>query len=461
MEGEMKRITTMPGSRRVIVVVGLSFAMVLIAIVAFSGDSTTDATIAAGATTTVAATEAQGSPTHSSDGTETTTGDSIVTSEATEAEPASQDTMTTVDESSSTTEGAIPDDTTGTTGGPDNTTDTTEGEDDEPDTPDPTTVDTTEPSTPTTSEVALEAQTVTWDWVVEDKQWGDADVTVSATASSGGPISYSTGGDECSVGSTSGVVSIDNVGTCSVVATQPGTSTHESASALLTFDIAKATPVISFSSGSVNFARGNPVFSLWATSDPPIPIRYEMTTSDDTLYDSVCAIVDGTRLQLADLVNGSHPPLSATCAIRASAASTSSNYSTPTAVTASVDIFSPSRSLSSSVGTTTPAAGADVSITFLSPEANIYAVDVDTVGPCTSSFQAAPTYPSPVGTEKYTAAVTINADADVGEVCEVYGTANPTDHSGTVYSTYDELTVSLQRAGSPSLFVEMLAAATQ
>src|SRR5258706_15519389 len=95
-------------------------------------------------------------------------------------------------------------------------------------------------------EVSVAAeQTISWAQVAS-RTVGDADFNVSATASSGLPVSYAGAGD-CAV-SSGGQVHLTGAGSCTVSASQAGDSTHNAATTQQTFTIDKATPATSVSS---------------------------------------------------------------------------------------------------------------------------------------------------------------------------------------------------------------------
>ncbi len=82
-------------------------------------------------------------------------------------------------------------------------------------------------------------QTITFA-ALADKTYGDADFTVSASASSGMPVSFAASGS-CTV--SSATVHLTDVGSCSVTASQAGNSTYNPApTEVQTFSIATRTP---------------------------------------------------------------------------------------------------------------------------------------------------------------------------------------------------------------------------
>ncbi len=101
--------------------------------------------------------------------------------------------------------------------------------------------------------VVRKSQTITFG-TLTDKTYGDADFTVSATASSGLAVTFTATGD-CSVsGST---VHIVGAGSCTVTAHQAGDATTWTAAPDVpqSFSIAKATPIVtvSFAASPINY----------------------------------------------------------------------------------------------------------------------------------------------------------------------------------------------------------------
>jgi len=78
-----------------------------------------------------------------------------------------------------------------------------------------------------------------------DKTFGDPSFTVSATASSGLPVTFSASGN-CTI--TGGEVSLTGAGSCTITAEQAGDANYKAATNVAQeFQIAKATPTISWS----------------------------------------------------------------------------------------------------------------------------------------------------------------------------------------------------------------------
>ena len=89
---------------------------------------------------------------------------------------------------------------------------------------------------------------------IPDHTWGDADFTVSATASSGLPVSFTVGAtDQCTI--SGNTVTITGAGSCSVTASQPGDGdlTNPAPDVTQTFNINKADQTIAFTSADHTF----------------------------------------------------------------------------------------------------------------------------------------------------------------------------------------------------------------
>jgi Zn-dependent metalloprotease len=126
------------------------------------------------------------------------------------------------------------------------------------------------PDTWSNTVVPKASQTITFT-PLADKTWGDADFTISATASSGLPVSFSTAGG-CSVsGATAHIIA---PGTCTVTASQQGSSAfHAAPSVSRSFAIAKAGQAISF--GALpNRTYGAADFTVRATASSGLSVVF-------------------------------------------------------------------------------------------------------------------------------------------------------------------------------------------
>ncbi len=104
-----------------------------------------------------------------------------------------------------------------------------------------------------------------------DKAYGDADFTVSATASSGLTVSFAASGN-CTVSVTT--VHITGAGSCTITASQAGDATYNPAPGIArTFTIAKANQTITFAALSGK-TYGDADFAVSATASSGLPVSF-------------------------------------------------------------------------------------------------------------------------------------------------------------------------------------------
>jgi hypothetical protein len=103
------------------------------------------------------------------------------------------------------------------------------------------------------------------------KTFGDGDFAVSATSSSGLPVSFAAGGNCTVIGST---VHITAAGSCTITASQAGNSTYNAAPDVArTFSIAKANQTISFGA-LADKTYGDPDFTVSATASSGLSVSF-------------------------------------------------------------------------------------------------------------------------------------------------------------------------------------------
>src|SRR5439155_23697707 len=107
--------------------------------------------------------------------------------------------------------------------------------------------------------IAKASQVITF--VIPDHTYLDPDFTATATSSSGLPVKYGRLSGPCTV-TSSGVVHITAVGTCTLKATQAGDSNFNSALTQASFAIATAGQAITF-----------PTIPHHAYRDTPLTVR--------------------------------------------------------------------------------------------------------------------------------------------------------------------------------------------
>ncbi|HEX7310867.1 MAG TPA: Calx-beta domain-containing protein [Gaiellaceae bacterium] len=114
------------------------------------------------------------------------------------------------------------------------------------------------------------SQTITFG-APANKTYGDADFTVSATASSGLPVSFAPSGN-CTM--SGAAVHLGGAGSCTVTASQAGDATYNAATSVSrTFSIAKASQTISFGALS-NKTLGDADFAVSATASSGLAVSF-------------------------------------------------------------------------------------------------------------------------------------------------------------------------------------------
>jgi sugar lactone lactonase YvrE len=168
-------------------------------------------------------------------------------------------------------------------------------------------------------QITKESQTITFG-PLTNEVYGTAPITVSATASSGLPVSFaSTTPSICTVSGTT--VTLASAGTCGIKATQAGNSDYSAATAVSqSFQITKASQTITFGTLS-NKVLGSAPFTVSATASSGLPVSFDSTTA------RVCT-VSGSTVTLVS---------AGTCTIRATQAG-NVDYTAATAVSQSFQV---------------------------------------------------------------------------------------------------------------------------
>jgi hypothetical protein len=140
--------------------------------------------------------------------------------------------------------------------------------------------------------VSMAPQTITFS-ALANKTLAQSPVTLSATASSGLPVTFSTTTPSvCTVSSTT--LMMLNAGTCTVVASQAGNAVYaDAASVWRSFWVSMAPQTITFSTLATKTLAQSPV-TLSATASSGLPVTFSTTTP------SVCA-VSGTTLTMLNV----------------------------------------------------------------------------------------------------------------------------------------------------------------
>jgi hypothetical protein len=123
--------------------------------------------------------------------------------------------------------------------------------------------------------IAKSNQTITFG-AIADRTFGDADFTVSATASSGLSVSFAATGN-CIV--SSNTVYVTGAGSCTITASQPGNNNYNAATVMSqSFGVGKADQTISF--GALNDKKfGDADFEVNATASSGLSVSFVATGS--------------------------------------------------------------------------------------------------------------------------------------------------------------------------------------
>ena len=289
------------------------------------------------------------------------------------------------------------------------------------------------PSTsPTPSGAAV---TVAFVGAVSTKHWGDLPFTVKAKASNGAKLSFSaTGG--CAIGKSSGVVAINSVGNCTLLAR---TASGPAASASLTFAIGRATTKIQFGDQTVRYTR---TFSyrVKVKVTPLMDLTYRILTGTS---DPECRVGSATgKLTLA----GNQPNLRAQCTIEVAATRQSGNYTTPSPVHANVKVDFPAWDVrATSPPTVYWSATPTVTVVVRETTGNAFGIDVEQnggAGECTYKSET-PVDP-PAGTKLYYVVLDLQKPSTPeGYVCNMTAKGSPPDYFDPGGNAADNFTVTV------------------
>ena len=175
-------------------------------------------------------------------------------------------------------------------------------------------------------QVTQSSQTIAFGGL-SNQTFGSAQFTVSATATSGLPVNFSsTTSTVCTV--SGGTVTIVAAGTCAIQATQAGNTNYAAANPVMqSFQVTQASQTIAFGAPS-NQTYGSAPFALSATATSGLAVSFSSTTQ------SVCS-VSGATVTLA---------AAGTCTIQATQAG-NANYQAANPVTQSFQINQASQTI--------------------------------------------------------------------------------------------------------------------
>ena len=144
---------------------------------------------------------------------------------------------------------------------------------------------------------------------IPDHLMSDPPFTVTATSSSGLPVTFTAAGN-CSV--SGATVTLTNIGSCSITATQPGNANFGPASLTRTFNISPAATSVTLSAGSQNPVQlGSPV-TLTATASPSNE-NAKVTFYDGAALLGVAQAASGVATFVTPLLGAGNHKLRAYC----------------------------------------------------------------------------------------------------------------------------------------------------
>lgn len=210
-------------------------------------------------------------------------------------------------------------------------------------------------------------QTITFG-ALAGKTYGDADFTISATASSGLAVSFAASGN-CTVGGS--LVHITGAGSCTITASQPGDLDYNAAADVpQSFTIAKADQTISFPA-IPDKTYGDPDFNAGASASSGLVVSYS------SLGD--CTVDAGGNV---------HITAAGACSVTASQDG-DSNYNAAAPVSRTFSIAKADQLVNFGAITDLTFGDADFGIDATSSSGLTVSLDIDS-GPCTLTSPTAP-----------------------------------------------------------------------
>jgi uncharacterized repeat protein (TIGR01451 family) len=279
--------------------------------------------------------------------------------------------------------------------------------------------------------------------------YGSPSFAVSATASSGLPVSFNSQSTPvCTV--SGGTVTLVSVGTCTIQAAQPGNTNWAAATSVnQSFAVTQASQAITF--GSLpSQAYGSPSFTVSAAASSGLPVSFNSQSTP------VCTVSGGT----VTLVSVG------TCTIQATQAG-NANYSQASAVNQSFNVTQATQTIAfgalsnQSLGTgpftVSATASSGLTVSFSSLTASVCTVSAATVtlaaaGTCTIQATQA-------GNAGYSAAAPVNQSFTVTTGIAIAGVTNLKFPNTIVGKSSAVQTFTLQNSGNTFLTIASIAPA--
>jgi hypothetical protein len=264
--------------------------------------------------------------------------------------------------------------------------------------------------------------------------WHAKPFKVRAKASDGSAVAYVADG-VCTVKATTGLVTVDKLGKCTIIANVVDADPPLTASQ--TFTVAKAQPVITFDNSTTRFARPFR-YRLPITVTPAIPLKIVVDRNDPRgTNDEFCVVSDGVLMFDPKPTPGNFPQIPAKCVVRVSATGTK-NYDAPKPDSSVITIALADFKVN--VDEIVPADysnSATVKFSVREGSGDAFGVEVysnedaDIDG---DNFLCDPVsttpYPAPGGTTRYTTTVKLQAPPSGANDCEMTDRAVPVDYQG-------------------------------
>jgi parallel beta-helix repeat protein len=144
---------------------------------------------------------------------------------------------------------------------------------------------------------------------IPSKTFGNAPFAISATASSGLPVSFTIISGPATIAGN--IVTITGAGTVTIQATQPGNTTYNPATAVTqSFTVAKANQAINFQA-IPNKSVGDPAFNLNATASSGLPVSFRVVSGPATISGNTVTLTGDNgivKIEAFQVGNGNYNP---------------------------------------------------------------------------------------------------------------------------------------------------------
>jgi parallel beta-helix repeat protein len=144
---------------------------------------------------------------------------------------------------------------------------------------------------------------------IPSKTFGNAPFAISATASSGLPVSFTIVSGPATIAGN--IVTITGAGTVTIQATQPGNTTYNPATAVTqSFTVAKANQAINFQA-IPNKSVGDPAFNLNATASSGLPVSFRVVSGPATISGNTVTLTGDNgivKIEAFQVGNGNYNP---------------------------------------------------------------------------------------------------------------------------------------------------------